>query len=84
MTHLWTGGQEISVQADAEAQPVSFVWFGRQHGIVRVCNAWRVHTGWWRQEVRRDYFKVQTEDGLLCVVYHDLLAGRWHLVRVYD
>ncbi len=85
MTHLWTMEPEIAVQATpGDAQPGAFIWTGRRHVVAGLCNAWRLHTGWWLHEAWRDYFKVQTEDGLLCTVYHDLVADRWHVVRVYD
>ncbi|MDI7277123.1 MAG: hypothetical protein QME94_14200 [Anaerolineae bacterium] len=84
MTHLWTVGPEIAVQSEDEPGPASFIWAGRLHRVATFCNSWRVHTGWWQQEVWRDYYKVQTEDGLLCVIYHDLLKGCWHLASIYD
>jgi hypothetical protein len=83
MTHSWTVGPEITVSTDDEG-PWTFTWAGQTHHVATLCNAWRVHTGWWQQEVWRDYYKVQTEDGLLCVLYHDLLRERWHLVSIYD
>jgi hypothetical protein len=84
MTHLWVAGCEVDVQAAAETGPLAFTWAGRLHRVASVCNTWRVRTAWWQQEIWRDYFKVQTEDGLLCTMYHDLLTDRWHLARVYD
>ncbi len=84
MTHLWTAGPEIAVQPTPDGRPGSFTWIGRMHPTADICNEWRVHTDWWQQEVWRNYFKLQTEDGLLCTIYHDLLADRWHLARVYD
>jgi hypothetical protein len=83
MTRLWAIGTEITTQ-DADTGPYGFTWTGRMYKTARVCNAWRAHTGWWQQEVWRDYFKLQTEDGLLCTVYHDLLLDRWYLARIYD
>ena len=84
MTHLWIAGLEIAVQAIPDGRPGSFTWSGRMHPTAGVCNGWRVHTDWWHQEIWRDYYKVQTEDGLLCIMYHDLLTDQWHLVRIYD
>lgn len=63
-----------------------FVWQGTPRRIARVCNRWRVHTRWWepRQPVWREYLKVVTGDGLLCLLYRDLLAGGWFFARLYD
>lgn len=83
MTRLWAGGREITVRASA-AGPVDFTCAGRMYRTAHIGNTWRAHTGWWQQEVWRDYFKLQTEDGLLCTIAHDLLLDRWYLVRVYD
>ena len=49
-----------------------------------VTNQWLIHDDWWLEEIWRHYFEVQTADGLLCVVYCDLLCDRWYLERVYD
>jgi len=52
---------------------------------VRIGQHWRVHTAWWEaREVWRDYWQVATDDAYLCVLYHDLLTGRWHLERVLE
>ena len=49
-----------------------------------VTDHWLIHDGWWLDEIWRHYFEVETADGLLCVVYCDLLCDRWYLERVYD
>ena len=49
-----------------------------------VTNQWLIHDDWWLDEIWRHYFEVETTDGLLCVVYCDLLCDRWYLERVYD
>ena len=86
MTHLWLAGQEIAVRCAGETEELlSFTWAGRVQNIARICNHWSVHMDWWLEdEVRRDYYKVQTEDGLLCILYHDVRRESWHLARVYD
>ncbi len=83
MTHSWTVGPEVTVSEDNEG-PRTFIWAGRTHRVATLCNSWRLHTGWWQQEVWRDYYKVQTDDGLLCILYYDRLRERWHLARIYD
>jgi hypothetical protein len=39
---------------------------------------------WWREGIRRDYFKLTTTTGLLVVIFHDLDTGDWYLQRLYD
>lgn len=86
MTHLWIDGANVTVTTlpDRDTWPGSFVWNGTLYSISSICNCWRVHADWWQQEIRRDYFKVQTDVGLLCIIYHDLIAGNWYLVKTYD
>jgi hypothetical protein len=84
MTHLWIEPMEIKVEASRAGLPVAFRWTGRPYEVSQIANRWRVHTHWWREEIRREYFKVVTDSRLLCTLYHDLLADHWYLERVYD
>ena len=84
MTRLWSEGVEIEVRADGENQPLTFRWASQAHRVTEIANRWRVHTCWWRNEIRREYFKVLTGLGVLCTLYHDLLTDHWYLERVYD
>jgi hypothetical protein len=45
-----------------------------------------VHTRWWEPEaaIWREYVKVATKTGLLCLLYRDLIQGGWFLARIYD
>ena len=91
MTRLSPHGERIEAwndprQAAAEGAPPGFHWQGEPHRILEVCNHWRIHAQWWEggQGVWREYFKVTTDSGLLCLIYHDLPSGGWFLSRVYD
>ena len=100
MTRLWPEGEPVEVwggeeraSPDAET-PSGFTWQGAPHRILEVCNRWRVHTRWWEPDeaivrlrltnVWREYVKVTTDTGLLCLLYRDLLRGGWFLARIYD
>jgi hypothetical protein len=63
-----------------------FSWRGTAHTVRAVCNRWRIHTRWWEPNdaVWREYVKVATDSGLLCLLYHDLKEGGWYLARLYD
>ena len=82
---LWSKGEAIETWGAGDV-PAGFVWRGRHHRIERVCNRWRIHTRWWEpgQAGWREYWKVVTDTGYLCQVYHDLVGGGWVLARVYD
>ena len=85
MTRLWRSGQPLAVRTDDNAVPSSFEWNGRVHCISGICNHWRVHHDWWRcSPIWRDYYKIVTTDGFLCVIYRDLVTDTWYLARIYD
>jgi len=98
MTRLWPEGEPLHTWGPGET-PAGFAWHGSSHAIQEVYNRWRVHTNWWqpssepaagplagRQAVAvwREYLKVTTDTGLLCLLYRELPAGGWFLARVYD
>ena len=86
MTRLWPEGEAVQAWGTtAEGRPEGFTWQGTAHRI-KECNCWRIHTRWWEpgQAVWREYLKVATDTGLLCLLYRDLLSGGWFLARVYD
>jgi hypothetical protein len=84
MTHLWPAGVPITVEYDDLLVPHAFTWQGRQYQVQVVTKRWRLDQGWWQQRIWREYFKLTTTDGLLLIVYRDLLSGGWYLQRVYD
>lgn len=83
MTQLWPEGVPIEVETNDD-QPQALLWEGRWRRVQAVVEQWVIHDDWWRDEIWRHYFQVETGDALLCVLYHDLLAGGWRLERVYD
>ena len=85
MTRLLRSGQSLAVRADGDNTPQSFEWNGCTHRISTICNRWRVHHEWWRSSpIWRDYYKTVTTEGLLCVIYRNLITNTWHLARIYD
>jgi hypothetical protein len=85
LTRLWLKGEQVQVWG-AENPPDGFRYQGRSHNITNICNRWRVHTRWWEpdESVWREYLKVVTNTGLLCLIYHDLQSEDWFLSRLYD
>jgi hypothetical protein len=85
MTRLWPEGDAIEAWGDPET-PAGFFWKGTPHNVADVCNRWRIHTRWWEPQdaIWREYLKVTTDTGLLCLLYRNLSAGGWFLARVYD
>lgn len=83
MTQLWPEGLPIDVEM-IEDRPAILQWHYRRYIVRTVTAYWLMHDDWWRQEIWRHYFEVVTADGLLCVIYRDLLCDRWYLERIYD
>jgi len=85
MTRLRPAGEPVEVW-NGEKAPTGFHWHGEPHRILNICNRWRIHTCWWEPDrvIWREYLKVATDQGLLCLIYHDLLSGGWFLSRIYD
>jgi hypothetical protein len=82
-----------------EGVPTRFKWQGATHQIRGIHDCWRVHTRWWDpvdRRIWREYIKVTTHTGLLCLLYQDLNAkdrttsatsaasAAWFLARIYD
>jgi hypothetical protein len=95
VTRLWPEGEAVESWGGGET-PSGFTWQGTAHQIQEVCNRWRLHTRWWDARpgtapadtlgpgTWREYVKVATDRGLLCLLYQDLHSGQWYLARVYD
>ena len=84
MTRLWPKGQPSTVMSDGDGMPRSFEWKGYIHLVTGISKRWRVDTGWWRLRIWREYFKLETETGLLVIIYRDLLTDEWYFQRLYD
>ena len=52
----------------------------------KIRQRWQVDGDWWGEQGRvwREYMALTTADGMLCVIYFDLLDQSWHLSRLYD
>jgi hypothetical protein len=58
--------------------PTEVLIRGEWRRCARVEEVWRVEDGWWRPNpVRRTYFRLGLEDGLLVTVYLDHTGGGW-------
>ncbi len=85
MSRLFAQPRSVQVRTDAAGEPAGLFWGGRWQSA-RVCGRWRVEDDWWRQggEVVREYRRLRTASGTVCVVFRDEVAGGWYLERVLD
>ena len=73
----------ISIVPDGP--PLRMVWNRQDSLVVRSWGPERIATGWWRaQDVERDYYRVEWEDGTHAWVYRDQRHGRWFLHGFFD
>ena len=66
----------------ADEYPVSFFWDDRKHEIEEIIDRWHDRNpvvDW----LATDYFKVRTEQGIRCILKHDIETDQWLLVKIY-
>ncbi len=70
----------------AQGIPVKFRGYGRSWTAHRFGEPERIETGWWRtrRTVRRDYYRVETVDGVQLWLFRDLNDGQWYLHGIFD
>lgn len=69
----------------ANGPPTNIRWHGRTHPIVRTWGPERIHTGWWRDSnIVRDYYRIETDQGLQLWVFRNLRSGEWFLHGLFD
>lgn len=71
----------IQVTTDPAGAPRALVWRDRIREVVAIYEMWRERRRWWSLPVERDYFRLETEDGQVRVIFCDVGAGRWLLER---
>jgi hypothetical protein len=79
LTRLYFEPIEVDL---ADGQPRTFHWRRRPHRITSVLKRWIVRVDWWRQEVSRQYYKVECEGLGMYEIYRE--RDKWFLERLYD
>ena len=82
----WGLAELVSVSKLGQGEwPEEFTWRGRRRKVRRI-EAYRMKGDYARStdhaESRR--FRLRTEDGLSCVISHDVQRNRWTLDRLYS
>lgn len=69
----------VAVRAQgAHHRPVALIERGRPRLVARIQDFWRLDDEWWRDPIRRRYYRVVLDDGSLRTIYHDETADRWY------
>lgn len=79
MTKLYF--EPITVECEGDRLR-SFIWRQRAHRITAVLKRWIVQVDWWRQEITRQYYKVECENLGTYEIYRE--REGWFLERLYD
>jgi hypothetical protein len=67
----------VLVEADERGLPVAVVTNGVLRNVTQRHDTWRIDDEWWRSEISRRYWDVETVDGKRLTVYRDLVSGEW-------
>ena len=68
-----------------DGPPLRMAWQRENARVVRSWGPERIETGWWRaQDVERDYYRAEWEDGTHVWIYRDRRSGRWFLHGFFD
>jgi protein ImuB len=63
-----------------DGPPIGFRYQRRQQRVVRHWGPERIESAWWRgPSVRRDYYRVETDDGQRYWLFRELKCGQWFL-----
>ncbi len=79
--HLFAPAEALmAVALDADERLLEFVYAERRHRVTTHWGPERLESGWWRgPSMRRDYFRIETSDGVWWWVYRDLATGHWYV-----
>ena len=71
----------VQVTTDPQGLPRALVWRDRIWEVMVVYEIWRERRRWWGLPVERDYFRLETGDGQVRVIFRDVRTDRWLLER---
>ncbi len=78
---VWNPPRPIQVTHDAATRKLSA--FAEGHASQSIHQVWgpeRIETAWWRgPSVRRDYYRVECQDGARYWLFYDLTGRLWYL-----
>ncbi len=81
---LFSAPREIETVAVAGCPPGQFQYQGQSHRVARHWGPERIETGWWRgPSVRRDYYRIETDEGRRFWLFRELTNRRWFLHGAY-
>jgi len=70
---------EIEISSDARGLPLILTRNRKRERITGIYEHWRIADEWWDREIRRDYFRIETDSGVVLDIYHDVAVDLWYL-----
>ena len=68
-----------------DGPPLRFWWRTVEHVVARWWGPERLETGWWRHEpAARDYYRVETREGLHAWLFRNRMGDGWYLQGWFD
>jgi protein ImuB len=75
----------LEVDLAPEGMPRRLRRAGQEHVVTRSWGPERIETGWWRgQDIQRDYYIVETDDGTRWWIFRRTKDERWFLHGCFD
>lgn len=71
----------IHVTTDSAGLPVTVRVRAETRRVAHILDEWRLHDEWWREELKRQYFHLEYDDGGVDTIYRDLVTGEWFWQR---
>jgi hypothetical protein len=73
--------QPVQATTNLQGMPRALVWHDRIREVNLVYETWRERSRWWSLPVGRDYFRLETDDGLVRVIFRDVRTEEWMMER---
>ena len=68
-----------------DGPPILFAFRGKRHRVRQHIGPERIESGWWRgPSIRREYYRVESDDGAWFWLFRDRSNGRWFLHGIFE
>ena len=75
----------MRVSTATDGSPIQFEYQQKKGLVVRSWGPERIESGWWRgPSQRRDYYRIETDEGRWLWLYQQLSDGHWFLHGEFD
>lgn len=77
-------GRPCRLKLDKNGEPLLIKVNDKWVKVKWIGKRWRIKECWWEEEREKEYFQIETEDGVICEISRDLKNGFSFIERVYD